>query len=82
MTDTKLLETVIRKHGYKLKWLAAQIGLTYQGLRNKMDNKREFTASEISALSAVLDIDLQLTKDIFFASVVDKKSTNRQRKEE
>lgn len=72
MTNTKLLREKIEESGLKLKHVAEKTGLTYQGLWNKIENKNEFTTSEIVALCEVLNItSLKERESIFFAKAVD-----------
>ena len=66
MTNTNLLRIKIDQSGYKMKYVAARIGLTYQGFLNKLRNKSEFTASEIKSLCVLLDIDVNEKESIFF----------------
>lgn len=76
MTDTFLLENIIKNKGLKYSFIARQLNLSYQSLRNKMDNKSEFLPTEIEALCGVLDIvDLKIKNDIFFAKFVEHYST-------
>lgn len=76
MTDTAALFDIIDRSGLKLKFIASQIGLSYQGFKNKLDNKSDFTATEINRLCDLLNITDLNTKDrIFFARPVDLKST-------
>jgi len=69
MTDSALLENIIESKGIKYYFLAEKIKMSYQSLRNKIDNKHEFKQSEIENICEVLGIsgDLQLKNDIFFA---------------
>ena len=67
MTDTVMLKQKIDASGYKLKYIATQIGLSYQGFLNKLNNKSEFTAHEILALCKLLNIDIMEKESIFFA---------------
>lgn len=67
MTDTVMLKQKIDDSGYKLKYIAAQIGLSYQGFLNKLNNKSEFTAHEILGLCNLLDIGIMEKESIFFA---------------
>lgn len=72
MTNTKLIEDIIDKSGYKYRFIATKLGITYQALRNKLDNKSEFVSSEIEKLCNLLEIsDLKLKNDIFFANLVE-----------
>lgn len=77
MTDSNMLELYIKKSGYRIYFIAEKLGLTYQGLKNKIDNKSEFTQSEIVALSNLLNIDNDVREKIFFANIVDKTSTQQ-----
>ena len=72
MTNTDLLKAKIESSGYKLKYIAAKIGLSYQGFLNKINNKTEFTAPEIKGLCDLLEISIEEKEPILFASDVDK----------
>ena len=77
MTDTERLESLIKKSGYKYGYIAEKIGISYQALRNKLDNKSEFLPTEIEAICKLLNITaLQDKNDIFFLLFVEEKSTN------
>lgn len=68
MTNTKLLEEVIEKSGYKKSYIAKKIGLSAFGLANKINNVTEFKTSEINGLCELLNIhDLEEKEKIFFA---------------
>ena len=41
MTNTQLLREKMEQSGYKLRFIASAVGLTYQGLLNKMNNVAE-----------------------------------------
>ena len=56
MTNTELLKDKIEKSGYKLKYIAEQIGITYYGFLKKVNNETEFKASEIQTLCDLLEI--------------------------
>lgn len=69
MTDIYALKDAINKSGYKLTYIAERVGLTYQGLKNKIDGKNEFTTSEVKAMCDVLAINsLKERERIFFAN--------------
>lgn len=81
MTDTDRLERIIKNSGYKYGFIAEKIGISYQALRNKLDNKSEFLPTEIEALCKLLGItELKEKNDIFFASFVDEYSTQPSRR--
>lgn len=65
MTDTIKLKTLIKESGLKYDYIAERLGLTYQGLKNKIENVREFKASEIMLLCDILDISAR-KDEIFF----------------
>ena len=67
MTNTTLLKAKIDASGYKMKYIADRIGLTYQGFLNKIRNKTDFTASEIKGLCELLHIETEEMEQIFFA---------------
>ena len=68
MTDTEILNARIKEMGIKKGKLAAELGITQTALWQKMNNKREFKASEINALCSLLCISsLQDKEKIFFA---------------
>ena len=76
MTNERLLRAKIDEHGLKLRFVAAKCGLSYQGFLNKITNQSEFTAPEMRTLRELLDLSLDEMDAIFFASEVDKVSTN------
>ena len=67
MTDTMLLREKIDQSGYRLRFIANKMGLTYQCFLNKINNKSEFKASEIQALHDLLDLTEDERIAIFFA---------------
>lgn len=66
MTNTAMLREYFEKSGYKLRFIAERIGLTYQGLLNKVENKSYFNAVEIKALCDLLAIPPDKMVSIFF----------------
>lgn len=70
MTNTKLLREKIDKSGYKMGYIASQIGITPQGFYLKLNNTHQFKAAEIQMLCKLLDIDSEEMKAIFFATEV------------
>lgn len=68
MTNTKLLEKHIRESGIKRCVIAEKCGVDAHTLRNKIQNKSEFTASEIIALSRILSLPNRVRDEIFLAS--------------
>ena len=75
LTDSTLLRTKLTESGYKLGFVADQCGLTYQGFKNKVDGKHDFTAPEIYKLRDLLRLSPDEVEAIFFANDVDKTST-------
>ena len=72
MTDTKMLRRKIDQSGYKLRFVASKMGITYQGLLKKIKNETEFKASEVQTLYDLLALSEDERTDIFFAKEVDK----------
>ncbi len=67
MTNTELLIQAITRSGMKREYIANRIGLSRAGLKLKIDGKNEFTQSEISALTALLQLTKAEREAIFFA---------------
>lgn len=68
MTNTKTLWEEIDKCGYKLRFVAKKVGVSYQGFLNKARNKSEFKASEIQGLCDLLHLSAQQKEEIFFCN--------------
>lgn len=68
MTDSRLLYEKIDKSGYKLRFIAEKIGVTYQCFLNKINNRSEFRASEIQMLYELLNMTEEERVAIFFAT--------------
>ena len=79
MTDVELLRDRIDNSGYKMSYLAKQLGLTPQGFYLKVNGTNEFKATEIQKLCELLCItEPEEMKRIFFASSVEEKSTAKE----
>ena len=77
MTDTNLLCKKLDESGYKRRFIAEKLDLTYQGFLNKLQNKSEFKVSEIQSLIALLELSEAERNAIFFSANVDNISTIR-----
>lgn len=66
MTNSKLLREWIETKGYKLKSVAAKLGITPYALQKKIENKSEFKASEIAAFVNELGMSVKDRDHIFF----------------
>lgn len=69
MTNTKLLREKIDLSGYKLRFIAQKLGITYASLLNKINNESEFKASEIMGLCSLLGLTNEDRELIFFCSI-------------
>ena len=69
MTDTDKLQGKMREKKLTLNALASKVGLSPTGLFNKIHNDREFTVSEMLAVSDCLALSSTEREQIFFASV-------------
>lgn len=67
MTNTELLRNRITESGYKLNYIAAQCGISYQALLNKMNNRTQFVAREIVKLKTILSLTPEDCNRIFFS---------------
>lgn len=68
LTDSEKLKAKIRDSGYRIRFLAEQLGISYQALYNKVDNKTQFLASEIMRFSDLLNLTPEERDDIFFTA--------------
>lgn len=68
MTNSVLLRKKIDESGYKLTFVAAKCGLTYQGFQKKLNNETEFKMSEACVLRDLLNMGADEFEAIFFAS--------------
>ena len=71
MTNTDLLKEILSDSGYKLTYVANELGITYQGFLNKINNESEFKASEIQTLKELLNLKNKERDKIFFTKKVD-----------
>lgn len=71
MTNTNLLRKKLDESGYKLRFIARQLGITYQGFLKKINNETEFKASEIQSLKEILNLTDEERDMIFFTVEVD-----------
>ena len=67
MTNTKELRIAIERSGYRIYFIAQNLGLTYTGFQKKVNGESEFKATEISKLSKLLKLSVAERDRIFFA---------------
>ena len=71
MTNTAKLEERILSSGLKKAFIAKAIGISRFTFKSKCENRSQFTAKEISALCAILQINsLEEKEEIFFDECV------------
>ena len=75
MVNTNLLKAKIAEHGMNAGDFAKLLGVSRQSISLKMNNIREFKASEIQQAINILDIDSADTSKYFFAKDVEKMKT-------
>lgn len=76
MTNVELLKQKIEASGYRLRFLAQKLSLSYQGFFNKMNGVHEFRSSEIAELRQILSLTPEETCAIFFGPEVGKTPTS------
>ena len=78
MTDINLslLSEKIEKSGMKRKAIAAKMNLPAAGLANKLNGKRDFSATEIKGIAAAINLSGDDILRIFFTDDVDRTPTN------
>lgn len=74
MTNGELMKKLISEKGFTLAGFARILGISRQGLNNKLTNKREFKQSEIQKAIEVLALTKEQSDDIFFTVHVGFKS--------
>lgn len=74
--DYKLLNEKIELSHIPKSTIAETLGITRQGLYNKLTGEKEFKGSEIKRLSLMLGLSPKERDAIFFADFVDETSTN------
>ena len=71
MTNTELFAKAVESKGLKMEFIAKQVGITSQALRNKVANRTEFKASELDAIKKVLGLNNKDFMTIFFSQSVE-----------
>lgn len=66
MTNTREFKAMMIRKGFNSAKLADAIKMCRPSLSYKINNKREFTASEIDAISTVMGLNLEEKELIFF----------------
>lgn len=66
MINTKLLKSYFVKNGLTQEDVAKNIGISYQSLSDKVNNKVQFKVNEVSSLCEILNIKDD-KDEIFFA---------------
>jgi hypothetical protein len=69
MVNTEVLREHLNRSGYKLRYVAARIGLTYQGFLQKLKGKTEFLISEAQLLSEILGLSGAEKEAIFLGAM-------------
>lgn len=67
MTNTELLQEKLNNSGYKMTFVAKELGITYQALLNKLNNKSQFKVDEVKTLGILLHLTGAEVDRIFFA---------------
>ena len=70
MTNKSLLESAIKRSGFKKEYLAKELNITPQSLGNKISGRTEFTLSEVNRLVRLLNLGMREREDIFFTKYV------------
>ena len=72
MTKTEMLQRMIDESGLKRNAILEMMGFkAYSTLREKVENRREFTASEITRLCEILNLTNDQREVIFFTKSVE-----------
>ena len=71
MTKSNLLREKIDGCGFKLVFVAKQLGISYQAFLKKLNNETEFKTSEVMILKELLHLTDDEVMEIFFDQNVD-----------
>ena len=71
MIKSEELKKAIRRGGYTLDTLSAQIGISRTALFNKIHGKSEFSISELDKIRLLLKMKTSESNKIFFAADVE-----------
>lgn len=72
MTNTALLESLIKESGLKLSFIAAKLGISRHGLYKKIRGVSQFTGPEIKIMCKLLKLKTWAKiEPVFFADGVD-----------
>lgn len=71
MTNTVLLKQKIDRSGYKVVYLAEQVGLTPQGFYKKLKDGSDWTFTQVMILKELLHLTKEEVNSIFFNSKVE-----------
>lgn len=75
MTNTSEFKIALLRSGMTAYELADSVGMSRQSLSYKINNVREFTATEIAKIADVLNLTVAEKEKIFFDNQVDETST-------
>lgn len=64
--NSEMLKDTIADSGITITAIASKMGISRQSLYSKIERKTDFSVSEISKLSAILNLDVQQRDCIFF----------------
>ena len=68
LINSEILCQKISDSGMTITYIANKIGISREGLYNKLNNETEFKASEIAALKKLLRLSVKERDTIFFAN--------------
>ena len=68
--NAEALTAKLDSSSFSRNYIAEYLGITRQGLYNKLSGEREFKASEIKKISYLLGLSEREQQDIFFADCV------------
>lgn len=75
MTETNELNKRITEKGFRKEFIASNLKISLNSLNNKIANRTEFKASEISSLKRVLNLTDEDVFRIFFNAKVSNSDT-------
>lgn len=70
MVDSNLFRNLVEERGLKYSYIASRLGLSKAGLHKKISGETEFKASEIMAITDILQLTEKTRDNIFFNNKV------------
>ena len=69
MTNTELLRQKIYQSGYRIRYIADKLGISYPTLQSRIDGETEFKSDEVIILKELLQLTEDEVIEIFYSKI-------------